>query len=171
MSLANQIERPIKTKAPQGSLLFNTTKCIFLNFTTAPSDGTTTGTFQTTAYATVNIPHPVKEIIVRQINWACNADGSASVGDIGLMFGDIVGGGFIGTFNANNGSGTANPYYGTVQDIRHIYRTPKNISGSYQFTIQSMWGQPLPAASRTIAYANVVLEFVAASGVIDDVST
>jgi hypothetical protein len=169
--IANLVETKRK-EIVTGSLLHNTVKCIYLNFTTATTDGGT-GTFQTTAYGTVNISFPVKEIVIKQIGWADNANAMPGINDIGLMYSDLVGGGVLGSFNANNGGATASvgaPHTATIQNVRHVYKVPKNLQGQYQFTIQDMYGQPLPAASRTQAEAFVIAEFYCWSGDVTDVS-
>jgi hypothetical protein len=161
----------------RGSELFNSVKCITLNFTNSTSDGAT-GTFSSSCYATVNIAHPVKEIIIKQIGWCDNANNPPGSDDIGLMFSDLVNGGFIGSFNASNG-GVINtstntyyaiPHYTMYQNVRHIYHVPKNIQGSYQFTIQNTFGTPFAAGGRTLAQAFVVAEFIGSTGVVEDVS-
>ena len=175
MSLENLVEINRKTH-PSGSDLHNTVKCIFLNFTTATTD-LGTGTFITTAYGTVNIAHPVKEIIIKQIGWNDNGSNTPSgVTDIGIMFSDLVNGGCIGSFNANNSNVAGNtyvPHYTAYQNVRHVYKVPRNIQGSYQFTILDTSGAPFPDTNgtRTQARAFVIAEFISYSGKVEDVST
>ena len=129
------------------------------------------GTFQAYTYATININHPVKEIIVKQIAWVDNQSSAPGQYDIGVLFGDIVNGGCLGTFNANNAS-ISIPHYTGYQNVRHVYKVPKNISGSYQFTIQDLLGLPFKdTATRTIAQAAVIMEFISYDGTVTDVST
>ena len=103
------------------SQIINTNRAVRVKF-----DAYTSYTkFSQSSNASLYVPFPVKEIILKGVDLDFGADFRTMYFTSNLVDGNIVGSGFAGGIT---------DYSTSVKTLRYIFNTPRDINGSYSFT-------------------------------------
>ena len=103
------------------SQIINTNRAVRVKFDAY----TSTTKFSQSSSASIYVPFPVKEIILKGVDFDFGADFRTMYFTSNLVDGNILGSGFAGSLT---------DYSTSVKTLRYIFNTPRDINGSYSFT-------------------------------------
>ena len=139
--------------------IINTNRAVRVKF-----DGYTCTTQITqSSNASIYVPFPVREILIKGIDLDFNADFRTMYFTSSLVDGNYVGSGFAGTLT---------DYSASTKQVRYIFNTPRDINGSYSFTYSQLdnvsnatytdytTNNAIPSTGAPTGYVLFVLEFI-----------
>ena len=139
--------------------IINTNRAVRVRFNAYTS---TTQTSQS-SNASIYVPFPVREILIKGIDLDFGADFKNMFFTSSLVDGNYVGSGFAGALT---------DYSSSTKQLRYIFNTPRDINGSYSFTYSLLdnvssvgytdysAGNAVPTTGAPTGYVLFVLEFI-----------
>ena len=139
--------------------IINTNRAVRVKFDTY----TSISQMSQSSSASIYVPFPVKEILIKGIDLDFNADFRTMYFTSSLVDGNYVGSGFAGTLT---------DYSASTKQVRYIFNTPRDINGSYSFTYSLLdnvsisaytdytTGNAIPSTGAPTGYVLFVIEFI-----------
>ena len=139
--------------------IINTNRAVRVKFDTY----TSISQMSQSSSASIYVPFPVKEILIKGIDLDFNADFRTMYFTSSLVDGNYVGSGFAGTLT---------DYSASTKQVRYIFNTPRDINGSYSFTYSLLdnvsisaytdyaTGVGVPTTGSPTGYVLFVIEFI-----------
>ena len=118
--------------------------------------------------ASIYVPFPVREILIKGIDLDFNADFKTMYFTSSLVDGNYAGSGFAGTLT---------DYSASTKQVRYIFNTPRDINGCYSFTYSLLdnvsisaytdytTGNAIPSTGAPVGYILFVIEFIGSTTV------
>ena len=139
--------------------IINTNRAVRVKFDTY----TSISQMSQSSSASIYVPFPVKEILIKGIDLDFNADFRTMFFTSSLVDGNYVGSGFAGGLT---------DYSSSTKQLRYIFNTPRDINGSYSFTYSILdnvsiseytdyaTGVGVPTTGSPTGYVLFVIEFI-----------
>ena len=139
--------------------IINTNRAVRVKFDTY----TSISQMSQSSSASIYVPFPVREILIKGIDLDFNADFRTMYFTSSLVDGNYVGSGFAGTLT---------DYSASTKQVRYIFNTPRDINGSYSFTYSLLdnvsisaytdyaTGVGVPTTGSPTGYVLFVIEFI-----------
>ena len=142
------------------SQIINTNRAVRVKF----DPYTSTTKFSQSSSASIYVPFPVKEIILKGVDFDFGADFRTMYFTSNLVDWNIIGSGFASSLT---------DYSTSVKTLRYIFNTPRDINGSYSFTYSLLdnenissytdftgGGAGVPTTGATVGFVLFTFEFV-----------
>ena len=113
------------------SQIINTNRAVRVKFDTY----TSYTKFSQSSNASLYVPFPVKEIILKGVDLDFGADFRTMYFMSNLVDNNIIGSGYAGGIM---------DYSTSVKELRYIFNTPRDINGSYSFTYSLLDNETIP---------------------------
>ena len=139
--------------------IINTNRAVRVKFDTY----TSISQMSQSSIASIYVPFPVKEILIKGIDLDFNADFRTMYFTSNLVDCNYVGSGFAGTLT---------DYSASTKQVRYIFNTPRDINGSYSFTYSLLdnvsisvytdytTGNAIPSTGAPTGYVLFVIKFI-----------